>query len=42
MEGVSFHIIDRVFGESRHKEGFWQFKLVSFAPDGLNVGFVDS
>ena len=42
MEDVSFQIIDRVFGESRHREGFWQFKLGSFAPEGLNVRFVDS
>ena len=42
MEGVSFQIIDRVSGESRHREGFWQFKLGSFAPEGFNVRFVDS
>ena len=42
MEDVSFQIIDRVFGESRHREGFWQFKLGSFAPEGLNARSVDS
>ena len=34
MEDVSFQIIDRVSGESRHREGFWQVKLDSFAPEG--------
>ena len=42
QEDVSFQIIARVFGESRHREEFWQFKLGSFAPEGLNVRFVDS
>ena len=42
MEDVSFQIIDRVFGESRYREGFWQFKLDSFAPEGLNVRLLTS
>ena len=25
LEDVSFQLIDRVFGVSRHNEGFWQF-----------------
>ena len=33
LEDVSFHIIDRVFGVSRLKEGFWQFRLQSFIPE---------
>ena len=41
LEDVSFQIIDRVFGVSRHKEGFWQFRLQSFIPDGLNVRYAD-
>ena len=41
LEDVSFQIIDRVFGVSRHKEGFWQFRLQSFMPVGLNARFVD-
>ena len=41
LEDVSFQIIDRVFGVSRHKEGFWQFRLQSFMPEGLNARFVD-
>ena len=41
LEDVSFPIIDRVFGVSRHKEGFWQFRLQSFMSEGLNVRCVD-
>ena len=41
LEGVTIRIIDRVFGESRLRKGFWQFKLNSFMPEGLNVRFVD-
>ena len=42
MEDVKVQVIDRIFGESRVREGFWQFKLDSFAPKGLNVRLVDS
>ena len=38
---VSFQFIDRVFRVSRHKEGFWQFRLQSFMPEGLNVRYAD-
>ena len=41
LEDVSFQIIYRLFGVSRHKEGFWQFRLQSFMPEGLNARFVD-
>ena len=41
LEGVSFQIIGRQFGISRHKEGFWQFRLQSFMPKGINVRCVD-
>ena len=41
LEDLSCQIIDRVFGVSRHKEGFWQFRLQSFMPEGLNARFVD-
>ena len=41
LEDVTIRIIDRVFGESRLREGFWQFKLNSFVPEGLSVRFVD-
>ena len=41
LEDVSFQIIDTVFGDSRLREGFWQFKLHSFVPEGLNVRSVD-
>ena len=39
LEDVSFQIIDRVFGVSRHNEGLWQFRLQSFM--GLIARFVD-
>ena len=42
MEDVKVQVTDRIFGESRVREGFWQFKLDSFAPKGLNVRLVDS
>jgi len=29
LEGVTLPIIDIVFGESRLREGFWQFKELS-------------
>ena len=38
----TFQVVDKLFGDSRVKEGFWQFKLDSFAPKGLNVRLVDS
>lgn len=42
QEDVTFQVIDRLFGESRIRESFWQFKLDTFAPKGLNVRLVDS
>ena len=33
LEDISFQIINRVSGVSRHKEGFWQFRLQSFMPE---------
>ena len=39
LEDISIHI--EVFGDSRLREGFWQSKLHSFMPEGLNVRFVD-
>ena len=41
LEDVSFQIIDRVFGDSRLREGFWQSMLHSFILEGLNVRSVD-
>ncbi len=42
MENVGVQVIDRLLDKSRVREGFWQFELDSFAPEGLNVRFVDS
>ena len=41
LEDVNFQIIDRVFGVSRYNEGFWQFRLQSFMPEGLNIQCLD-
>ena len=42
LKEISFQIIDRVFGDSRQREGFWQCKVDSFIPEGINVRFADS
>ena len=42
LRQISFQIIDRVFGDSRQREEFWQFELYSFIAEGLNVRFLDS
>ena len=41
LEDISFQIIDRVFENSRQREGFWQFKIDSFIAEGLNTRFID-
>ena len=41
LEDVGCQIIDRLFGVYRHKEGFWQFRLQSCIPEGLNVRYAD-
>ena len=41
LEDISFQIIDRVSGVSRHKEGFWQFRQQSLMPNGFAARFVD-
>lgn len=38
---LSFQIVDRLFGDSRVKESFWQFTLDTFAPKGLNFRLID-
>ena len=40
-EDISLLVIDRIFGDSRQREGFWQFKLASFVPEVLDVRFID-
>ena len=42
LKDVTFQVVDKLFGDSRVKGGFWQFKLDTFAPKGLNVRLVDS
>ena len=41
VEDVSFQTIDRIFGVSRHTEGFWRFRLQSLMPEELNVKCVN-
>ena len=46
LKDVTFQVVDKLFGDSRVKEGFCQFTLDTFAPKGspkgLNVRLVDS
>ena len=41
LEDVRVTIIDRLTGTDRMRESFWQYKLDSFIPKGLNVRQVD-
>ena len=41
LEDATIRITEGVSGESRVREGFWQFKLNSFMPEGINIRFVD-
>lgn len=38
MADVSCQVLDRLFGESRVNEGFWQFKINIFSLKGLTIG----
>ena len=40
LEDVSFHIMDRLFGVSRHKQGFWHFKLKSVDSASILLSFI--
>ena len=41
LDDVTIQTIVGVSGESRLRKRFWQLKLNSFMPEGLNVRFVD-
>ena len=41
LEDVSFQIIDRILGDSKPREGFWQFKLDGFISEGRKSRFAD-
>ena len=42
LEYIKVTIIDRLTGSDRMRESFWQYKLDSFTPKGLNIRQVDS
>ena len=41
LEDVCVKIIDKLFGKDRIRESFWQHKLDTFTPRGLNVKEVE-
>ena len=42
VEDICFQILDSVFGDSRLKEGLWQYKPYCSLPKGLNVRLIDT
>ena len=42
LEDIKVTIIDRLNGNGRIHESFWQYKLETFAPQGLNIRLVDT
>ena len=42
LKDISVKIIDRLTGGDRMRESFWQYRLDSFAPRGLNTRQVDT
>ena len=42
VEDIRVTIIDRLIGRDRTRESFWQHKLDTFTPRGLNVKGVDT
>ena len=42
LEDIKVTIIDRLNGNGRIRESFWQYKLETFAPRGLNIRLVDT
>ena len=41
LKDVSVIIIDRLNGNGRQRESFWQYKLETFAPQDLNIKQVE-
>ena len=41
LKDVSVLNIDRLNGNGRQRESFWQYKLENFAPQGLNIKQVE-
>ena len=42
LEDIKVIIIDRLNGNGRIRESFWQYKLETFAPRGLNIRLVET
>ena len=42
LQDIRVSIIDRLTGGNRMRESFWQYKLDSFSPKGLNTRHVDT
>ena len=42
LKDISVKIIDRLTGGNRMRKSFWQYRLDSFAPKGLNTRQVDT
>ena len=42
LKDISVKITDRLTGENRMRESFWQYLLDCFAPKGLNTRQVDT
>ena len=42
LEDIRVTIIDKLIGGNRIRESFWQHKLDTFTPHGLNVREVDT
>ena len=41
LKNVNLIIIDRLNGGGRQPESFWQYRLETFAPQGLNIKQVE-
>ena len=41
LEDFKIIIIDRLFGNGKQRESFWQYKLDTFVPRGLNTRQID-
>ena len=42
VEDIRVTVIDKLIGRDRTRESFWQHKLDTFTPRGLNVKEVDA
>ena len=42
LNGISVKVVDRLTGNARRMESFWQYRLNTFSPLGLNTRQVDT